>query len=233
MIIRREAINAVLPATNHDDTRYNLQAVQCEPAAHRIVATDGHVLLIATDNNPMQDEDFPLIPGAEFHGDQDPIAVQSGVLRSMLATMPKKPILPILACCQLSKNGSESTATLAATDLEAPRVATIKAEDLKFPNYDRILPKGERNTVRVFLAVDVLETIIKAAKAVARTGKNAKPANIAFDVPIGRSDRAKVTTRNAAGELVDGKPGEVSAPINITITGPDVTVTGLAMPCRF
>lgn len=66
MIIRRELLQAVLPATSSDNTRYYLKGVQVDPAKHTATATDGHVLLIATDTAPFPDEDFPAVPGAEY-----------------------------------------------------------------------------------------------------------------------------------------------------------------------
>jgi hypothetical protein len=212
MIIRRETLNAVLPATTSEDTRYHLNHVQFEPATNRVIATDGHVLLIATDRSPMADEDFPAVPGAEFHGNPEPLAVSADILRAMLGTMPKKTPLPILQTCQLSRNGSDTTATLAATDLTAPRVATIEREDGRFPQYDRVIPSADRESVNVSLAVDVIEALIKSAKAICGTGKHTKKAIITFNVPI--------------------KETNVIDALAVTIEGINVVVTGAAMPCR-
>lgn len=234
MIIRRESLNAVLPATASDDSRYFLQSIQCEPELNRVVSTNGHVLLIATDRDPMKDEDFPTIAGAEFHGNPaKPVLVPADVARSMIATMPKRSSIPILGCAQLSMNGTETTATIAATDLLAPRVATIRDDNGKFPSYDRVIPKADRAEVQVTLSIEVLETLIKACKAVSGTGKNAKatPA-ITFSVPIGRSDIAIEYDPKTGDKMPHGKPGAVSAAVGISIKGIDVNVTGVAMPCR-
>lgn len=210
MIIRREAFTAALAATTADETRYNLHVVHCEPAAHRVVATNGHVLLIATDRAPHKDEDFPSFAGAEFHGDPDPISVSVDVVRSMLATMPKKSTIPILTAAQLGRNGSDDTATLSATDLSVKNVAMIQ-RDSRFPNYDVMLKtQATRKTVQLCLAVDVLETLLKAAKAVKGSSKTP---TITFAIPLEKGDA-------------------VTSAVGVTMTGEDVTVTGLAMPCR-
>ncbi len=217
MIIRKETFAAALAATTTDDTRYYLRAVQVEPATNRVVSTNGHVLLIATDTNPIADTDFPLVPGAEYHGEPATMCVDGDIVRSMIAAMPKKSRLPVLSCAQFSRNGSESTATLAVTDLQAPRIATIdsQADSQRFPAYDKVMePLANRAGVKVTLAVDVLETLIKAAKAAAGKSK----ALITFDVPTG-SDHLD-------------KSNNVTHAIGVTMTGADITVTGCAMPCR-
>jgi DNA polymerase III sliding clamp (beta) subunit (PCNA family) len=221
MIIRREALQAALAATTDTDKRYDLHAVQVDPSKHAVIATDGHVLLIATDKSPQDDADFPLVPGAEFHGTPvAPVIVPADTVRAMIGTMPKRSTIPILGCCQLSTSGSESTATLTATDLSAPRIATLNREDAgQFPSYERVMPATDRPSIRLVLAVDVLEAIIKAAKAVSATGARAKSPMIHFDVPTGAKDRQK-----------DGAQ-EVISPVTITVNGVDVNVTGCAMPC--
>lgn len=206
MIIRRETLQAALAATTADNTRYFLNAVQAEPATHRVVATNGHILLIATDNHPMDDADFPVIAGAEFHGSPEGrIVLDADICKGMIATMPKKTPIPILKAAQLSVNGSPSTVTLAATDLQAPRVATINTADTRqFPAYERVMPTGD--SLPMCLAIDVLEQLIKAAKAVGSK-------HITFDVPT-KYDKGVMTA------------------VGVTMLADDVTVTGCAMPCR-
>jgi DNA polymerase III sliding clamp (beta) subunit (PCNA family) len=212
MIIRRETLQAALAATTSDNTRYFLHAVQAEASANRVVATNGHILLIATDKSPMKDEDFPNVAGAEFHGSPEgAVLLDADVCKSLIATMPKKTSIPILQTAQLSVNGSPTTLTLAATDLKAPRVAAIDTKDAGlFPAYDRIMPKADRAGVKLCMAVDVLEQLIKAAKAVSSK-------HITFDVPT--SD-------------ADVKSGAVISAAGVTMDGADVLVTGVAMPCR-
>jgi hypothetical protein len=218
MIIRKESIAAVLQATTADDGRYFLRAVQFEPANHRVVATNGHVMLLAQDNAPHADADFPIIPGAAFHGDPTaPVLIETETLKGMLAVMPKRATLPILHTVQLSQNGSPTTATLAATDLQAPRVATIESSGQTFPAYGKIMDRCEsiasaNGSVSITLAVDVLETLIKAAKAAYTTKRKAM---IRFDIPAN-----------------DKKEKAVNEAIYVTIKGDDITVTGAAMPCR-
>jgi hypothetical protein len=236
MIIRREAIQAALAATTNEKTRYHLDGIQAEPAANRVVGTDGHVLLIATDNSPFPDADFPSVQGATFHGDPAlPVLIPSDVCKAMIGTMPKRSPFPILACAQLGRNGSDTSATLVATDLQAPRIATLNNPESRFPTYQRILDTHkDRPDVEVILGVEVLETLIKAAKALTKApGGVAKWPSIRLMVPIGRKDRQPNPIKDPeTGEIRDGAPGAVISGINVAIVGRDVTVTGVVMPMR-
>jgi DNA polymerase III sliding clamp (beta) subunit (PCNA family) len=231
MIIRRETLTAALAATTDDDTRYYLSAVQVDPKQKAVIATNGHVLLVCTDRNPQADEDFPSLPEAPFHGDpENPVLVPTSVVLSMLNTMPKKTPIPILRGCQVGRNGSDETATIAATDLQAKNIATLKDDERKFPAYERVLPKADRKSIRVVLGIPVLETLIKAAKAV-QVDKKGQGA-ITFDISIDPKDRAKITTNDPETGEVITVAGEAISQLGITITGPDVTITGACMPCR-
>jgi hypothetical protein len=211
MIIRRETLAAVLPAATSDNSRYYLSAVCLEPDG-RAIATDGRVLLLATDRSPYPDADFPTIAGAPFHGTPETqTLVDAAIVKSLLSAMPKKATIPILAAVQVSTNGAPTTATIVATDLSAPRVATVDSDGRSFPRYAAVMPSAEQPTT-LCLSVEVLETLIKSAKAVTR-GKGT-PA-ITFRIP-------------ANGE----KAGAVVNAVHITIEGDDVDVVGAAMPCR-
>lgn len=232
MIIKRAALQAALAATTSTDTRYFLNSIRVEPEQHRLVATDGNILLIVTDASPDPDEDFPMVPAGEYRGDPpEPVCIPADVVKAMIATMPKRSTIPILGCAQLSQGTEAGTATITATDLQAPRTAIIRAsEQGQFPAYERCLPKADRPSARVCLAVDVLENLIKAAKAVTQ---GRRMATITFDVPTGAADREKAPiTTNAEGEKITGEPGAVTSAVGITITGDDLTITGCAMPVR-
>lgn len=220
MIIRREALQAAMAAVTADDTRYFLNAIQAEPDNNRLVSTNGHVLLIVTDTAPMDDADFPIVAGAEFHGNPDkPVLMPADIVTKMIKAMPKRSTLPILGAAQLARNGSPDTATLASTDLQAPTVATIKPSDATFPQYDRVLVTDEKlgDHVSLCLSVDVLETLCKAARAVQAGVKSTRsnPTTITFDIPT-RSTKTKA----------------VEDAVRVSMKGSDVSITGAAMPCR-
>ncbi len=213
MLIRREVLAAVLPAVTDDDTRYFLSKVQIRPDGE-VRATNGNIAILASgvDGYRFPDEDFPTIPGAPFHGDPSgSILVDEPTIKRLIGATDKgKRSLPVLRCVQVSRNGSELTSTLSATDLKAPITATIVSEPTEnFPELDRVMPAADKaDTVALVLGVPVLEALLKAAKAIdTRT--------IRFDVPTDGKDRAVLTA------------------IRVTATGPDAKIVAVAMPCRF
>ena len=231
MIIRKAALQAALAATTSENTRYYLDGCRAEPAAHRLVATDEHILLIVTDKYPQDDTDFPLVPGAGYTEDPEPLTIPAAVARKMIGAMPKRPTIPILGGAQLGKGAEDGTATITATDLTAPCTAVLKLDEQgRFPSYERCLPKPERESVKVVLAVDVLEHLIKAAKAIV----DKRTAHLVFDVPTGKADRETTYTdaADAEGHRIEGPPGAVTSAVGVTIEGDDLRITGCAMPCR-
>jgi hypothetical protein len=146
-----------------------------------------------------------------------PILVESDLCKRMIGATAKRArgMIPILAGIQISKNGSDATATLAATDLQAPTVCTVVADPNRlFPVLERVMPKTDRPSLTVVLASDVLADILKSAQAV-KGGKHMQ--TIRFDVP---SEPKHFTN------------GQCHSAIRIQITGEEVEVIGAVMPCR-
>lgn len=234
MLIRREALAAALVACTDDDSRYFLNSIAIDPDG-RVLATDGHILLIAKDDAVLPDEDFPFV-GPEvdgirtslFHGNAaGQVLIPAELAKRLIAGTPKKSSIPVLSCVQIGQNGSATTVTAASTDLTVPTIVTINQAETagKFPNVDRVVPKvgPERPTVRVILSVEVLENLIKATKAA--NGKTKDLQTIAFDVPIGRNDRET--------DKQTGKPGVVDTAIAFDASAAgDVHLSGVIMPCR-
>jgi hypothetical protein len=204
-------------ATDEDAAEFVETWIQENPRGARAVATNGHVLIIATDNRPTADNEFPAIPNSpETHGEPTtPILIGADIAQRLIkgTAQGKRNRLPVLECIRIAKNGEDGAHVVTSTDLTAPTITTIHKDDIgTFPAYDRVIPKVSRTrpTVRVCLAVDVLETLIKAAKIAKGTGKHCI---LAFDIPIGPKDRAGAIT----GELCGSG---------------DVGLTFVAMPCR-
>ena len=209
MLIKREALKATIPATTTSDTRYFTHSVQVEPSG-RVVATDGHILIVADDPDPQPDAEFPVVAGAPFHASPaKPFLLHVDIAKRLIAAMPKKATIPILQTVQASTNGSAQTVTVAATDLQAPMTATIHLDDQgQFPQYERILQRADEQTyVKVCMDVEVLETLIKAIKGI--NGKY-----VTFEVPNGKP------------ECLEALRFAVKSPADT------VQVSGLAMPCR-
>ena len=191
MLIRKSLLLATLPATDHKDTRYYMDAVLMEPTG-AVVATNGSMLISATDRKPMPDADYPEIPTAPFHGNiEAPVLVSTDIAKRLIAAMPKPNrygTLDALQAVQVGKNGSDATAVLTVTDLQMPVSVTIaKDEDKRFPSYERVFPDSTREAVSIRLGVPVLLALLKSAKAIEAT-------SIRFDLPTDRTYHEKGTT---------------------------------------
>jgi hypothetical protein len=158
------------------------------------------------------------VPGAPFHGTPERnVILDATAAKRLLSAMPKKARIPVLGAIQVSKNGSDHTFTIAATDLQTPSVTVVDMTDRTFPDYSRIMPAADKpGTVGVTMGWPVLDAIVKSAKAAGAKG-------IRFEIPTAPADRAD---RNATD------PGDVMGSIRFTIKGADVNVTGVAMPMR-
>ena len=67
---------------------------------------------------------------------------------------------------QVSRNGSDDTATVAATDLDSPMVSTLKDEGQTFPDCERVRAEAGQSTHnRSGNRHPVLEAVDKAVKA--------------------------------------------------------------------
>ena len=228
MIIRRETLLAVLPATCEDKGRYYLQAIQVEPDGS-IVATDGHILLVAKESGRFPDSEFPTKePLPTYNGDATvPVMLTTELVAKLIGAMPKKARIPILAACQVGQNGAGTFA--AATDLETAIVKHLDppGEYNRFPDWKRVMPAADRPALHLSLAVEVLEDLIKAAKAI---GGRDKGQTITFHIPTEHKYHGKVPgpedpkDRASNGKIEDG--------IRIEFRGSGITVEGVAMPCR-
>lgn len=248
MIIKRETLQAVLPAATSDDTRYTLAVVQVQPDG-RAVATDGHILLIAQDKYPQKDEDFPAITGAPYTSDPaEPVLIPLSMAQRLIGAMPKKSPIPILKAAQLSTNG-DGGCVISATDLEVPCVVHVPKPEGSFPQWQRVLPRADRPALSVSLSIEVLEHLIKAAKAVQDKGKLG---TITLQIPTEHQHqgrRAASHEYEASPDVCDGPEcpcvhcqaprdqhlepdGNVIDVLGLRIPGAEVEITGAVMPCR-
>lgn len=214
MLIRKETFQAAMCATTADDTRFYLNAVQLHPDG-RVVATNGHILLIAKGKDSLTDEDMPIIPSAPFIGSPTtPVLLLAPTVARVIAGIPKSTgrgvRLPVLQTVQISTTDPDGAVTLASTDGAIPTVATVLPTDERFPNWERVIPSADQKTVDLCLGIPVLEALLKAAKITC--GAKYPTPTITFTIPT-------------------AAPIVISA-VGISISGADVDVTGVAMPCR-
>jgi hypothetical protein len=202
MLIHKSLLLATMPATTDKDQRYFMDAVRVEPTG-TVVATNGHILIKATDANPTADEDFPQVATAPFHGNiAAPVLVSTDICKRLIAAMPKRDTLPVLHTVQVGRNGSDSTAQLTVTDLNMPVSVTISEADThSFPAYERVFPNPTRAAVTIRLGVPVLQALLKSAKAI-------DASSIRFDLPTEKTYHEKGTTEVAGAiQATYGKDG--------------------------
>lgn len=224
MIIRRETIKAVIPATSHDDTRYFLTAVQIEPDG-TVVATNGHVLLTAKDRSAFVDADFPQTARTSTQpvpSPDKPVLLKAETAERLIGAMPKRSPIPILQAVQIAQDDKGAYAV--ATDLQIPVTVDLEFpgenDAGQFPSWRRVMPKDDQPYAAVKLGVPVLEALIKAAKAVTTQKVHSGPF-ITLEIPI--------ALEAYAGK--DHTKGLISA-FRVRIAGTDVDVDGCAMPVR-
>lgn len=256
MIIRKEALTAVLAATSTDDATHRTDKIQVTPKGE-IAATTGHVLLVATERSRFPDSEFPdkREDMPSYHGDPtEAVTIHRDYVERLIKGMPKKGPIPILQAVQLGING-DGGAYVSSTDLQAPTVIRLPAQKDQlggFPSWERIVPSATAPHVKVSLSVEVLQALIKAATAVAgRPGRTYTP-KVTLYIPTEPQhqgvDRAAVLAdggREKRGqygtELLDNQGrtaapkdypnGEIVSAVRLEIAGGDVDVYGAVALC--
>lgn len=143
---------ALLHAMAKKDVRYYLQGLYLEPSngTVRAVATDGHVLMVATDAY------------SKWQGDETPVivprdAIEWAVKNSKAGNKAGSMIVRI----------DDGKAEVVASN-GASMVATLT--DGKFPDWKSVVPSGPLSGDEPFIACQYLERISRAGAALARFG---------------------------------------------------------------
>lgn len=222
MIIRRETLKTALlcRATDHISGRTaTLGGVHLRPDG-TVEATDGHILVRVTERYPFKDEDFPTVPGvaSELAAPERGILLPTEIAQKLIAAMPKRTPIPILHAARVGTVDGQPYAL--ATDLETPLVVSLERAQERgaFPGTDRILSgaaagEGE-GVLHLALSAEILRILAEIGKSV---GSKGTACTIQLHIP----------TRGQ-----DYQDGQLMSGIRFTATGGDLTVEGVAMPCR-
>lgn len=223
MIIRKATLQAVLPAADSRDVTSRCDKIEVRPDG-TVTATNGHVLLSATERTRFLDADFPVKGLPKYHGDPPTaITLNAAEIARVVKALTKKSTMlyPILTAVQL---GTDAEGTyLAATDLTSQtvlRVPTQEDQRGQFPAWDRLVPAREEPAICVELSTAVLKVLIQAAETV-------------HGLDILRTQRratVRLYVRTDAAHQTE--TGHGNAGIRVEIDGTDTAIVGVVMPCR-
>jgi DNA polymerase III sliding clamp (beta) subunit (PCNA family) len=74
--------------------------------------------------------------------------------------IPKKAHLPVLTHAQVFVEKNRGNIVIATTDLESPRVVTLKAADGQFPNTDQVMPKN-KPVITITIGANQLAALVR------------------------------------------------------------------------
>lgn len=150
MILLNPKLQHIAIAAGDTDSRYMLNGVHIEqrpetpdiPPVTRLVATDGHRLIVVDHANKSDPADFPASknPGPVENGATSGTIAKNHFVNVLKACKPKgaSKHLPILNNVALTLG--ETTATFRSTDLEQENVTPCTLIDGKYPNYEQVIP---------------------------------------------------------------------------------------------
>lgn len=146
MFLLPRQIAAIDRIVAKDDIRRAITGVLIRqiPNAVEVMATNGKCLVRATIPQRDNPADFPQVPGFNAGADGvSEILLPGGVLSKIAKEIPRGRMVrstPILNNIAMTIHGTKEQpqATLATTDLEMPRVTTVKAQEGKFPDFESV-----------------------------------------------------------------------------------------------
>lgn len=219
-MLSRTLLSAALPATESEDSRYMLNGVQIKHTADTVVAesTNGHMAVTVTEAR-QPDTEFPWsVVELDPLTCPDPVVLPAELVTQALKTAPKTTSLyPALKHVVLGQRGD--TVHIAATDLASKMTAVVTPTDKPFPDFNKIYPAEDPNAdLTVRLTVRMLENMVKVAKGIVGTGKEAtRNGVVKLTIPA--------SSRREGG-------CHLSFPILMEVAQDGVKAKCVIMPCR-
>ena len=165
MLIHRNVIKSLVPATADADTRYPLQGIYVDPESRECIATNGRILIRAAAPSLVEASEFPsAVTGSEpIHADAEITGLlDADALLTAAKATPRSAGVSVLEHVAVT-----SPTAFVATDLEHQTVITGRALKGKFPAWRQVLTvPQDANTFT--LSAELLATIVKVAKAQGR-----------------------------------------------------------------
>ncbi len=165
MLIHRNVIRSLAPATTTGNTRYPLQGIYIDPENGECIATDGAILVRAAAASTDPDSEYPTnIAGATIDPTQ-PVTglIDATVLEKAAKGLTKRQQVPILANVVITQNAQGQTEVI-TTDLDQVTRMHAPALDGTFPPWRKVFTVlKDANTVT--LGAALLQTLAKVANA--------------------------------------------------------------------
>jgi hypothetical protein len=162
-----------------EKSRYSLRAILA--TEKETVATDGHIL--ARVSLPALDaSNFPTVDGFKPNGFTRGL-IPLEAAKEIESAIPKKSLIPILLTAAITADhvdtgdGERIFLKVAATDLDTPKVFTVRQPDGQFPQWERIWPT-EKPAIDICFDATLLATL--AAVASKFSDKTLSPIRLRF-----------------------------------------------------
>jgi len=204
MLVTKKMLNAAKIASP-DETRPCLAGLRFEPENNRVVATDGHRLIVV-DRLNCEDKDFPTPEGIEIESSESftlPAKVCLEKAKDVKKVTAKNG--PFADLCQVGKNG-DGKHKLVTTIAGNQSVSESKAVDGKFPNYGQVVPDVDAEDSgysAIGLSVNLLRGLLESMEG------------------------------NGTGGLIKFYTKDKDHPIVIKSEEDDHNITAMLMPMRF
>jgi len=209
MLLNKQLLSVRHAASTDTAARPGLCGVRVEPDKNRIIATNGHMALIATavQGGP-QSDDFPVNPSLSGKPLDHAVTLPNKAVDALVKALPKKVNMPVLAHALIT-NGEPDRVQAHVTDLDTWNAQTIRVEEAGWPDYveQAIPPEGKgfySVQVDLGLLVDLYHAVSEAG---GRTHLGSHPVTLTFSEDPNKAIR------------IDAK-------------GDGVTITGALMPMR-
>lgn len=121
-----------------EQSRYSINAIQVEP--ERTVATDGHSLVVVSNNPALKAEHFPAVEGMEVLDAFSPFLTPAADALAVAKTLPRKVNIPVLAYAAVAKNGDEGMKLVVSSPPDAQIKTVTPDRDSRFPLYQCAFP---------------------------------------------------------------------------------------------
>lgn len=166
MLLSKSNLDIAVMASK-DETRPALMNLRITPEYTE--ATSGRILG-RVEIPEEKAEDFPEVPGFSPNGSEPvkEILIPAKSALEISKSIPRSPKLPILEYANIGAvsgaNTERSTVCIAVTDLDSPRVSSLRVDPNPYPNSDQVFPENIKDSETGKAAEPVIEIAFAASQ---------------------------------------------------------------------